>query len=109
MAALEKLKSNPGCVVYNLGTGQGTTVLEMIHAFNKAVGTKLPYQLCPRRPGDVTNLTADPRKANEELNWKAEKTLDEMCESLWNWQSKNPTGFEDFDPNPPSECLVGNL
>lgn len=81
----------------------------MIHAFNKAVGTKLPYQLCPRRPGDVTNLTADPRKANEELNWKAEKTLDEMCESLWNWQSKNPTGFEDFDPNPPSECLVGNL
>ncbi|CAO3672128.1 unnamed protein product [Umbelopsis ramanniana] len=109
LAALEKLKANPGCVVYNLGSGEGSTVLEMIHAMNKAVGRKLPYELCPRRPGDVTNLTADPSKANKELNWKAEKTLDEMCVSLWNWQTKNPNGFEGFDVNPPAECLVDNL
>jgi UDP-glucose 4-epimerase len=78
----------------------------MIHAFSKAVGRDLPYKICGRRAGDVTNLTADPRKANKELNWKAEKSLDEMCQSLWAWQSQNPAGFEGFDPNPPAESII---
>ncbi|GAB5587483.1 UDP-glucose-4-epimerase [Umbelopsis nana] len=106
LAALEKLNSNPGCVEYNLGTGHGSTVIDMIHAFSKAVGRDLPYKICGRRAGDVTNLTADPRKANKELNWKAEKSLDEMCQSLWAWQSQNPAGFEGFDPNPPAESII---
>lgn len=92
MAALEKLNENPGCIEYNLGTGQGTTVLEMVAAFSKAVGRDLPYKICPRRAGDVTNLTADPSKANKELNWKAELTLDEMCQSLWKWQTNVANG-----------------
>jgi UDP-glucose 4-epimerase len=106
LAALEKLNSKPGCVEYNLGTGHGSTVIDMIEAFSKAVGRDLPYKICPRRAGDVTNLTADPRKANHELNWKAEKSLEEMCESLWTWQSQNPTGFENCDPNPPAESII---
>ncbi|KAG2177781.1 hypothetical protein INT43_003028 [Umbelopsis isabellina] len=92
LAALEKLNENPGCIEYNLGTGQGTTVLEMVSAFSKAVGRDLPYKICPRRAGDVTNLTADPRKANKELNWKAELTLDDMCQSLWKWQTNVANG-----------------
>lgn len=106
LAALEKLNTKPGCVEYNLGTGNGSTVLEMVAAFSKAVGRDLPYKICPRRAGDVTNLTADPRKANAELNWKAEISLEDMCQSLWTWQTNNPEGFEGCDPNPPAECIV---
>jgi UDP-glucose 4-epimerase len=65
----------------------------MVKAFNKAVGRELPVAVTHRRPGDVPNLTADPRLANRELNWKAEKTLDEMCADLWRWQRNNPHGY----------------
>ncbi|KAI8065238.1 UDP-glucose 4-epimerase [Gongronella butleri] len=106
LAAMKKLADNPGCVEYNLGTGNGSTVLDMIHAFNKAVGRDLPYKIVARRPGDVTNLTANPSKANKELQWEAKYTLDETCASLWNWQSKNPNGLEDCAGEAPAETVI---
>ncbi|ORX48575.1 UDP-glucose 4-epimerase [Hesseltinella vesiculosa] len=106
LAALKKLSEKPGCVEYNLGTGHGSTVLEMVHAFNKAVGRDLPYKIVPRRPGDVTNLTANPTLANNELQWKAEYDLDQTCASLWNWQSKNPNGLEDCPGEAPAEAVI---
>lgn len=109
LAALQKLEENPGCVAYNLGTGVGSTVLEMVHAFEKAVGRELPYKMTPRRPGDVPNLTADPAKANKELNWKAELSLDEACSSLWNWQSNNPNGLEGYPSEAPAETVLNYL
>ncbi|KAF9917756.1 hypothetical protein FBU30_000547 [Linnemannia zychae] len=98
VAALAKLEQeraagNYGCKAYNLGTGTGYSVFDMVKAFNKAVGTDLPYTVTKRRPGDVPNLTSDPRLANKELNWKAEKSLDEMCADLWRWQRNNPDGY----------------
>ncbi|KAF9144690.1 hypothetical protein BGX30_011890 [Mortierella sp. GBA39] len=98
VAALEKLDQeqaagNYGCKAYNLGTGTGYSVFDMVKAFSKAVGTDLPYKVTDRRPGDVPNLTSDPRLANKELNWRAEKTLDEMCADLWRWQRNNPDGY----------------
>ncbi|KAI9492161.1 UDP-glucose 4-epimerase [Zychaea mexicana] len=107
LAALTKMREpNVGCAEYNLGTGHGNTVLEMIHAFSKAVGRDLKYKIVARRPGDVRNLTANPEKANKELNWKCEKTLEETCESLWNWQSKNPNGLEDCPGDAPAESII---
>lgn len=92
-----------------MGTGVGSTVLEMINAFNKAVGRELPYKIVARRPGDVPNLTADPTLANKELSWKAELSLDEACSSLWNWQSKNPNGLEGFSSEAPEETVINYL
>lgn len=89
----EQAAGNYGCKAYNLGTGTGYSVFDMVKAFSKAVGTDLPYNVTDRRPGDVPNLTSDPRLANKELNWKAEKTLDEMCADLWRWQRNNPDGY----------------
>lgn len=109
MAALHKLEENPGCVAYNLGTGVGSTVLEIVHAFEKAVGHDLSYKIGPRRAGDVPNLTADPSKANKELHWKAELSLDEACSSLWNWQSKNPNGLEGYPSEAPPETVINCL
>ncbi|RCH90133.1 hypothetical protein CU097_005212 [Rhizopus azygosporus] len=109
LAALKKLEDKPGCVEYNLGTGVGSTVLEMIKAFNKAVGRELPYKLVDRRSGDVPNLTADPAKANKELNWKAEFSLDESCQSLWNWQSNNPNGLDGYPADAPAETILNYL
>ncbi|CAO3685424.1 unnamed protein product [Rhizopus stolonifer] len=106
LAALKKLQDNPGCVEYNLGTGVGSTVLEMIKGFNKAVGRDLPFKIVARRPGDVPNLTADPAKANKELNWKAELSLDEACSSLWNWQSNNPNGLDGYPAEAPPESVL---
>ena len=103
------MKDDPGCVEYNLGTGHGNTVLEMIHAFSKAVGHELPYKIVERRPGDVRNLTANPTKANKELHWKAEVGLDETCASLWNWQTKNPNGLEDCPGDAPAETVISYL
>ncbi|KAF9348065.1 hypothetical protein BGX26_000487 [Mortierella sp. AD094] len=98
VAALEKIEleesaGNFECKAYNLGAGTGCSVLDMVRAFSKAVGRDLPYVISKRRPGDVPNLTADPSLANKELNWKAVKTLDEMCEDLWRWQRNNPNGY----------------
>lgn len=109
LAALKKLEENPGCVEYNLGTGVGSTVLEMINAFIKAVGRELPYKIVARRPGDVPNLTADPTLANKELGWKAELTLEDACISLWNWQSNNPNGLEGFPSEAPKETVLNYL
>lgn len=94
LKALEKLDENPGVVTYNLGTGKGYSVLDMIRAFEKASGKKIPYLLTERRPGDIAACFADPSKAELELNWTAKKGLDEMCADSWRWQSMNPNGYE---------------
>ncbi|KAI8645750.1 UDP-glucose 4-epimerase [Parasitella parasitica] len=107
LAALKKLETNPGCVEYNLGTGVGSTVLEMVKAFIAAVGRDLPYTIAGRRAGDVPDLTADPTKANKELNWKAEKSLEEACASLWQWQEKNPNGLPNAEV--PAESVINYL
>jgi UDP-glucose 4-epimerase len=89
--ALEKLQSNCGLVTYNLGTGIGYSVLEVIEAFSKACGKEIPYKIVERRAGDIAACYADPDKAYNELNWKAEKTLDDMCKDSWRWQTKGCT------------------
>lgn len=93
IAALKKLQASSGCKVYNLGTGVGYSVLQMVAAMEKASGKKVPYNIAPRREGDIATCYADPAVAAEELGWKAEYDLDRMCEDLWRWQSLNPTGF----------------
>lgn len=92
--ALEKLSSHPGLVTYNLGTGRGYSVLEIIHNFEKACGKKIPYKITDRRPGDIDMCYADPEKARKELGWEAKRDIDKMCEDAWRWQSKYPKGFE---------------
>ncbi len=94
VAALEKLAStNEPVNVWNLGSGRGTSVLELLHAFEKAVGRELPYEVVGRRAGDVATSYADPSKANAELGWRTEKTVEEMCADTWRWQSQNPEGY----------------
>ena len=93
LKALEKLKSNPGVVVYNLGTGCGYSVLEMANAFSKASAREIPYKVAARRPGDIAECYADPTKAKNELGWSANKGIEEMCIDSWRWQSNNPNGF----------------
>ena len=88
-----KLDSKPGCAVYNLGTGNGLSVLDMVHAMEKVFGKKIPFTIVDRRPGDVPVCFANPTKAKEELNWIAELGVDRMCQDSWNWQSKNPNGY----------------
>lgn len=92
VAAIDKIK-NSGVHVYNLGTGVGYSVLDVIHAFEKACGHKLAYSIKPRRAGDIAACYADAAKAKRELGWQAELGIDEMCSSLWKWQSKNPNGY----------------
>lgn len=94
LKAIEKLRSNPGVVTYNLGTGRGYSVLEVVSAFEKASGKKIPYKIVGRRPGDIASCYADPAKANEELGWSAERDIDEMCADAWRWQSNSPNGYE---------------
>ncbi len=94
LKALERLQGNPGVVTYNLGTGRGYSVLEMIRAFEKASGREIAYKVVSRRPGDIAACYADPSRAQQELGWQAEKTVDQMCADSWSWQSQNPTGFE---------------
>lgn len=93
--ALEKLETNSGLVTYNLGTGNGFSVLQLVKAFSKASGKEIPYKIAPRRAGDVAICYADPSKANRELNWKAEKSLEQMCEDSWRWQKNNPKGYRE--------------
>lgn len=94
LKALEKLESDPGLVTYNLGTGRGYSVLEVVEAFEEASGREIPYQITDRRPGDIAECYADPSKAEKELGWEAERDIYEMCRDAWNWQSKNPDGYE---------------
>ena len=91
--ALEKLADKPGLVIYNLGTGQGYSVLEMVRAIETASNRKVPYQIVARRPGDIATCFADPAFALQEINWKAEYDLDDMAEDTWRWQSNNPDGY----------------
>ena len=93
LKALEKLESSTGVLTYNLGTGSGSSVLDMVKAFENATGKKVPYTIAPRRPGDVAACYADPTKAESELGWKAERGIEEMCEDTWRWQSNNPNGY----------------
>jgi UDP-glucose 4-epimerase len=93
LKALEKLSSNPGTVTYNLGTGRGYSVFEVVSSFEQTSGKKIPYKIMGRRPGDAAICYADPSKAERELNWSADKGLNEMCADVWRWQSNNPNGY----------------
>ncbi|MCQ3035450.1 MAG: UDP-glucose 4-epimerase GalE [Bacilli bacterium] len=91
---IKKLESDPGLVIYNLGTGVGTSVLDLVHAFEEANGIKIPYQIDPRRPGDVDACYACADKAFKEIGFKAQYNIVDACRDSWNWQSKNPKGFD---------------
>lgn len=95
LAALDNLSGQSGYHVWNLGTGQPTSVLDIVKAFEKASGIAIPYEIAPRRPGDVASSYAHPAKANAELGWSAERTIDEMCADTFRWQSANPNGYAD--------------
>ena len=95
LKALDKLAQNPGVVAYNLGTGQGYSVLQMIAAFEEASGKKINFRIAPRRPGDIASCYADPTLAAKELNWRAQRGLSEMTRDGWSWQKMNPNGFSE--------------
>lgn len=95
LKALDKIKENPGLSIYNLGTGHGYSVLDMVKAFEKAAGKPIPYTIVGRRPGDIAECYANPEKANRELGWKAEKNVDDMCRDALKWQTDNPNGYRD--------------
>ncbi len=94
LAALGRLDGEPGCVAYNLGTGRGYSVLEMVAAFERASGRSVAYRVAPRRPGDVAACYADPTRAERELGWRAGLDVDAMCRDAWAWQSANPKGYQ---------------
>lgn len=94
VAALEHLPAAGNATAYNLGTGQGTSVLELIQAFEAACGKTLPYEVVPRRPGDIASCYADVSRAKAELSWQAEKSIEEACADAWRWQSQNPNGYK---------------
>lgn len=93
VCAIKKLETNCGLFICNLGTGKGYSVLDVIHAFEKACGKAIPYVIDARRPGDIAECYADPTKAKNELGWVAEYGIEEMCADSWNWQKKNPDGY----------------
>lgn len=106
MIALNHLREkHPGVRAWNLGTGKGSTVYDMIKAFSTAVGRDLPYQVVARRAGDVLDLTANPSRANKELGWKATHTLEEACADLWRWTENNPQGYRQQPPKAFLEAL----
>ena len=94
MAALDYAASHTGVEVFNLGTGTGYSVLDMVHAFSRACGRDIPYRIAPRRSGDIAACYADVTKAKKILGWRAKLDIDDMCRSAWNWQSHNPNGYE---------------
>ncbi len=93
LKALEKLQSKPGVVTYNLGTGKGYSVFDVVKAFSGVIGRDIPYNVVARRPGDIAMCYADPTKANQEMEWTAVRSLDEMCSDSWRWQQNNPQGY----------------
>lgn len=93
VAAVKYACGNTGCEVFNLGTGTGYSVLDMVHTFCRVNNVKVPYEIAARRPGDIATCYADPSKSARVLGWKAEHTLADMCRDSWNWQSKNPMGY----------------
>lgn len=94
VAALGAIEKNCGLAVYNIGTGHGYSVLDVVKAFEKVNNIKVPYVIKPRRPGDIATCYCDPSKANKELRWKAQYGIEEMCRDSWNWQKNNPNGYE---------------
>ena len=94
VTALKKITDSSGLTIYNLGTGKGYSVLETLHAFEKARGKKLNYKFADRRPGDIASCYALPDKAERELGWKAARNMNEMCEDAWRWQTNNPDGYK---------------
>ncbi len=94
VAAIDYMQNHQGENVFNLGTGHGYSVLDMVKTFEKVSGQKIPYEIAPRRPGDVATVYADPDKSAQLLKWKARYNLEDMCRDSWNWQSKNPMGYE---------------
>ena len=92
--ALDYAAGHTGTEIFNLGTGTGYSVLEMVHAFEQANGVKVPFQIAPRRAGDIAECYADASKSKEILGWHAEKTLEDMCRDSWRWQSRNPNGYD---------------
>ena len=97
VASIKKLEENPGLLTYNLGTGEGYSVLDLVKAFEKVNNIKIPYKIIDRRPGDIDMCYADPTKAFDELGWKAEFCIERMCEDSWTWQSNNPNGYEEYE------------
>ena len=97
VAAVSYVNQNTGCEVFNLGTGTGYSVLDMVNTFSEVNGVTVPYQIMDRRPGDLATCYADPGKSEKVLGWKAEKTLSDMCRDSWNWQKNNPNGYEKED------------
>ena len=95
VAAVKYITAHKGCEVFNLGTGVGYSVLDMVNTFQTVNGVSVPYEIVARRPGDIATCYADPAKSEKVLGWKAEHTLADMCRDSWNWQSKNPNGFAD--------------
>ncbi len=93
LKAVEKIETKPGLVIYNLGTGNGYSVLEVVEAFETHSDKKINYEIIERRTGDIASCYADPTKASKELNWKAERGIEEMCRDSWKWQSENPNGY----------------
>lgn len=93
LKALEKLENTTGVKTYNLGTGTGYSVLDLVNTFKKTTDREIPYEVAPRRPGDIDACYADPALAEKELGWKAEKTIEDMCRDSWRWQQKNPEGY----------------
>ena len=93
--AIDKIKENPGVKIYNLGTGKGYSVLDIVKAFGKACGHEIPYVIKERRPGDIATCYSDASLAKKELGWEAEYGIEEMCADSWNWQKTNPNGYED--------------
>ena len=93
VAAVKYVTAHNGCEVFNLGTGTGYSVLDMVHTFVEVNQVAVPYVIAPRRPGDIGTCYADPAKSAEKLGWKAEKSLADMCRDAWNWQSRNPKGY----------------
>ncbi len=93
VAAINKIKEAPGVVIYNLGTGKGCSVLDVVHAFEKANDVKVPYVIKPRREGDIATCYSDASKAKKELGWTAQYDIEDMCRDAWNWQKKNPNGY----------------
>ena len=91
--AVEKLSGSPDVRIYNLGTGNGYSVLDVVHAYEKACGHEIKYEIKPRRPGDLDEMYADSSKAKRELGWEAKYDISQMCADSWNWQSKNPDGY----------------
>lgn len=101
ICALSKIQSMPqGCIIHNLGSGKGHSVLEMVKAFEKASGKEIPYKIADRRPGDLSTVVADPAKAKADFGWEVKRTLEDMCNSAWKWQSSNPYGYDE----PPAEA-----